>query len=254
MQTVGLKLKARICKLFSTEVEYLSHVVSKHGVATDPKKIDAVKTWLKQSNVSELRSFLGFCGYCRRYIAKFSEFARPLHKLTEKGKIFSWSVDCQNAFERLKHCLTTAPVLAHPDFTKSFILDTDASGTAIGAVLSQVQDGREKVIAFPSRSLTKAKRKYCVTRKELLDVVHFTKYFKHYLSGKQFLVRTDHSSLQWLLNFKNPEGQMARWLEVLASFDMVVQHRPGKKHAIADALSRLPCKQCNHCNIPTLTE
>jgi len=169
MQTAGLKLKARKCKLFSTEVEYLGHVVSKHGVATDPKKIDAVKTWLKPSNVSELCSFLVFCGYYRRYIANFSEIARPLHKLTEKGKMFSWSVDCQNTFERLKHCLTTAPVLAHPDFTKPFILDTDpSSGTAIGAVLSQVQDGREKAIAFASRSLTKAERKYCVTRKELL--------------------------------------------------------------------------------------
>jgi hypothetical protein len=185
MQTAGFKLKARKCKLFSTKVEYLGHVVSKHGVATNPKKIDAVKTWLKPSNVSELRSFLGFCGYYRRYIANFSEIARPLHKLTEKEKIFSWSVDCQNAFERLKHCLTTAPVLAHPDFTKPFILDADASGTAIGAVLSQVQNDREKVIAFPSRSLTKAERKYCVTRKELLAVVHFTKYFKHYLSCKR---------------------------------------------------------------------
>ena len=165
--------------------------------------------------------------------------------------MFSWSVDRQNAFERLKHCLITTPVLAHPDFTKPFILDTDASGTAIGAVLSQVQDGREKVIAFASRSLNKVERKYCVTRKELLAVVHFIKYLKHYLSGKYFLVRTDHSSRQWLLNFKNPERQMARWLEVLASFDMVVQHRPGKKHANADTLSRLPCKQCNHCNIPT---
>ena len=130
MQTAGLKLKARKCKLFSTEVEYLSHVVSKNGVATDPKKIDAVKTWLKPSNVSELHSFLVFCGYYRRYIANFSEIARPLHKLTEKGKMISWSVDCQNTFERLKHCLTTAPVLAHPDFTKPFILDTDpSSGT-----------------------------------------------------------------------------------------------------------------------------
>lgn len=175
MQTAGVKLKARKCKRFATEV----NVVSKHGVATDPEKIDAVKTCFKPSNVSELNFFLVFCGYYRRYtgIAKFSEIARPLHELTENGKMFSWSVECQNAFERLKHSLTIAPVLAHPDFTKPCILDTDASGTAIGAVLSQVQDGREKVIAFDSRSLTKAERKYFVTRKELLSVVHFTKYF-----------------------------------------------------------------------------
>lgn len=163
-----------------------------------------MKTWLTPSNVSELRSFLGFCGYYKRYIANFSEIARPLHKLTERGRFLAgqWTAKMQLKDWSIVW-LSTAPVLAHPDVTKPFILDTDASGTAICAVLLQVQDGREKVIAFASRSLTKAERKYCVTRKELLAVLYFTKYFKHYLSGKQFLVRTDHSSLQLLLNFKN---------------------------------------------------
>ena len=137
--------------------------------------------------------------------------------------------------------MISAPFLAHPDFTKPFILDTDASSTCIGAVLSQIQDNKERVIAFASKSLSKSERKYCVTRKELLSIVTFTKYFRHYLLGRKFFIRTDHSSLRWLLNFKNPDGQMARWLEVLCSYDMDIQHRPGRKHAKADALSRLPC-------------
>lgn len=115
---------------------------------------------------------------------------------------------------------------------------------SIGAVLSQSIDGVERPVAYASRTLSKPERQYCVTRKELLAVVYFTKYFKHFLYGKQFTVRTDHSSLRWLLNFKNPEGQLARWLESLSVFDMKIEHRPGKQHANADALSRKPCKQC----------
>lgn len=135
-------------------------------------------------------------------------------------------------------------MLAHPDFSKEFILDTDASNLAIGAVLSQKFDGQERVIAFASRTLTKSERRYCVTRKELLALVYFIKYFRHYLYGKTFVVRTDHGSLRWIMNFKNPEGQLARWLEVLSTYDMKIEHRPGRLHRNADGLSRIPCKQC----------
>ena len=155
-----------------------------------------------------------------------------------------WSKECQQAFLDLKDRLCKAPVLAMPDFTHEFILDTDASNLSIGAVLSQKINDEERPIAYASRTLTKAERQYCVTRKELLAVVYFAKYFKHYLYGKQFTVRTDHSSLRWLLNFKNPEGQLARWLETLSIYKMRIEHRPGKQHANADALSRKPCKQC----------
>ena len=112
-----------------------------------------------------------------------------------------------------------APLLAHPDFSKAFILDTDASDTAIGAVLSQIHDGEERVITYTSRCLTKAERKYCVTRKELLAIVNFVKHFRHYLYGKPFVVRMDHSSLKWLLNKKDAEGQMARWVETQATYN-----------------------------------
>jgi hypothetical protein len=140
--------------------------------------------------------------------------------------------------------LTEAPILAHPDFSQPFILDTDASDVAIAAVLSQKIDGNEHVIAYASRTLSKSEKKYCVTRKELLALVYHVKHFKHYLYGKQFLARTDHGSLKWLLNFKSPEGQVARWLESLASFDMKIEHRPGRLHLNADGLSRRTCKQC----------
>ena len=240
----NLKLKAKKCALFQKSVNFLGHVVSEQGISADPSKIEAVKNWPVPQNLTEVRSFLGLCGYYRKFVCGFAGIAAPLHKLTEKGKRFQWNESCEKAFQTLKKSLIKTPVLAYPDESLNFILDTDASDTGIGAVLSQVQDGYERVIAYASRKLNKAERQYCVTRRELLAIVQFVKQFKHYLYGRKFLIRTDHGSLRWLMNFKTPEGQLARWLEVLNSFTFDIQHRPGKQHLNADALSRIPCKQC----------
>lgn len=160
--------------------------------------------------MTEVRSFLGICGYYRRIIDKFTEKAKQLTKLPEKGNAFVWTIKgMPERFCQLKGRLCNAPILAMPDFTKPFSLDTDASNFAIGAVHSQVIDGKERPIAYASLTLSKAEKQYCVTRKELLAVVHFCKYFKHYLYGKRFTVRTDHGSLRWLMRFKNPEGLRA---------------------------------------------
>jgi hypothetical protein len=218
----GLKLKAKKCHLFAKQVNFLGHVISEEGVATDPEKTAVIKNWPTPANVTELRSFLGLCSYYRRYVESFAAKAKCLHLLTEKGRPYVWTQECQDAFMLLKDLMTRAPVLGHPDFSKPLILDTDASQNAIGAVLSQMQDGKERVLAYASRALTKAERRYCVTRKELLAVVNFVKYFRHYLYGKPFLVRTDHGSLRWLMNFKEPEGQLARWLEVLSCYNMTI--------------------------------
>ena len=162
--------------------------------------------------------------------------------LTQKAAVFKWGDEEQRAFDALKDKLVTAPILGYPDTKEAFILDTDASKCAIGAVLSQVQEGKEVVIAYGSRRLTKSERNYCVTRQELLAIVWFTEHFKHYLIGKKFLLRTDHGSLRWLFRFKEPEGQMARWLERLARFDFDIEHRAGVKHGNSDGLSRVPCE------------
>ena len=139
--------------------------------------------------------------------------------------------------------MTEAPILAFPDFGKDFTLDTDASGNSIGAVLSQKIDGKERVICFGSCTLSKSERQYSITRKEMLSVVYFMKRFRHYLLGRKFLVRTDHSALKSLMKTKDPEGQTARWLETLASLNFEIQHRPGKRHTNADALSRIPVRK-----------
>ena len=196
--------------------------------------------WPTPTTVQQVQQFLGLSSYYRKFIKNFAMIAKLLHQLTERDRPFSWTKDCTSAFAELKLRLTSTPILTYPDFQLPFILDTDASNTGVGAVLSQVQAGEEKVIAYASRCLTKGERKHSVTRKELLAVVTFVRHFRHYLLGKQFILRTNHSSLKWLQSFKEPEGQVARWLECLQEFSFDVQHRKGKLHGNADSLSRYP--------------
>ena len=164
-----------------------------------------------------------------------------------KGVLFQWSPDCQTAFESLKQALIVSPVLAMPTDEDVYVLDTDASNHSIGAVVSQIQGGEERVIAYGSRTYNQAEVNYCTTRKELLAVVYFMKLFKQYLLGREFLVRTDHAALIWLQKTPDMMGQQARWQERLQEFSFNIQHRPGNKHGNADALSRRSCRRPGCC-------
>lgn len=243
LKEAGLRLKPRKCSFCRESVSYLGHIVSREGVSTDPEKTAKVTSWPTPTSVQAVQQFLGLASYYRRFVRNFAEIAKPLHRLTERGRDFTWTVECETAFATLKYRLSSAPILSFPDFSKPFILDTDASQEGIGAVLSQICEGNEQVIAYASRTLSKAERKYSVTRKELLAVVVFTKHFRPYLLGRNFALRTDHSSLTWLQNFKEPEGQLARWIEKLQEYNFTILHRQGKQHQNADALSRRPDDQ-----------
>ena len=247
LSSAGLKLKPSKCHLFRTEVAYLGHVVSESGIKPDPDKVRRVKDWPTPMSITDVRSFLGLCSYYRRFIRGFSTIAAPLNKLLEKSHRFEWDDDCQTSFEMLKQTLVSDNVMAYPNDDGMFILDTDASATGIGAVLSQLQWDEtsqkevERPVAFASRTLTRTQRRYCTTRRELLAVVCFVRHFRHFLLGRKFLIRTDHSSLRWIMSFREPTDQMARWLEILSQFEFVIEHREGKKHSNADSLSRTPC-------------
>ena len=151
--------------------------------------------------------------------------------------MFAWTKQCKGAFDELKHRLTTTPVLAYPIVSGKFMLDMDASKTGIGAVPSQEQNGQERVVAYFSQSLNRRERNYCVTRKELLAVVKATKKFHYYLYGQRFVVRTDHALLKWLFNFRQPEGQIAPWLQKLQEYDFEIVHCAERSHVNADTLS-----------------
>lgn len=246
----GLKLHPEKCQFLRKEVTFLGHRVGEDGISTEPCKVTAVRDWPTPINLRQLRGFLGLASYYRRFVQGFATIAAPLHCLLRKGEPFEWTQERREAFDSLKMALCQSPVLAPPDPHSTFLLDTDASDEGIGAVLSQPGSDGEQVVAYYSRSLSKTERRYCVTRRELLAVVESVRHFRHYLCGLPFTVRTDHAALQWLLTFREPEGQVARWIEQLQAFNYSIQHRAGEKHANADALSRRPCAQegCAHCD------
>ena len=194
----GLKMKPSKCELIKTEVLFLGHLVSPEGIKPNPKTVEAVMSWKVPSNVKEIQSFLGLCSYYRQYIENVSHIASPLTNLTKKKVKFIWDESCQSVYEMLKEKLCTAPILAFPKPGSKYILDTDASDTGIGCVLSQVQEGKEKVIAYASKKLEPKQQQYSVTRREVLAVITFMNQFRHYLLGQKILLRTDHGSIRWI--------------------------------------------------------
>ena len=244
LKSAGLKLKASKCHWFKRSVKYLGHIVSGRGIECDPQKVEAVWNWAVPQTVTHVRQFLGFAASYRKFIKEFSAVSQPLTYLTKKSVRFHWNEDCQRAFETLKQLLVTAPVLAYPTVDGEYILDTDASNWALGAVLSQIQDGEQRVLAYASHTLKPEQRNYCTTKKELLAVVTFVEHFKYYLYGAPFTICRDHASLKWLTNFKSADGMFARWLATLGKYKYQIVHRKGEHHANADALSRLPTRRC----------
>lgn len=241
----GLTVSLKKLQLCQKEVSFLGFKVSASGVQCDPEKISHIQRWPAPTNAKQVRVFLGLCGYLRRHIRGYAALAKPLTKLTEKHRQFSWGPAEQTAFEELKAALASPPVLALPVFSDEsppFVLDVDASGSAIGGCLMQ----GDRVIAYASRTLTKAERQYSVTKRELLAVVWASNHFRQYLLGRRFLLRTDHSALQWLFNMKDPTGQLARWVLQLSEMEFDIVHRRGALHNNADALSRYPHTATDH--------
>jgi len=243
----NLKMKPKKCDFFRKEVKFLGWIVNEQGVGVDPPKIKTIMEWPTPTTVKQLQAFIGLVNYHRNYIPKFAVIAAPLHRQTTK-KHLEWSMEERDAFEALKLSLVSPPLVGFPDPDKTFVLDTDASDIAIGCELGQVElselgeilDTEWTTIEYNSVSLSPSQRRYCATRKELLAIVYFCHEYRHYLSGKRFFVRTDHFALTWLCGFKNPQSQLARWIEQLQQYDMVIVYRRGKQHLNADALSRRP--------------
>jgi hypothetical protein len=239
----GLKLGREKCVFAKNQIQFLGHVVSEEGIKPDPQKLELLKDWPIPRTKKDVRSFVGFASYYRKFIAKFSEIAQPLHKIMNEKSEYIWEEKQQQAFDKLREELLKEAVLQHPNFSNEFIVSTDASGGGLGAILSQIDNqGRERPIAFASKSLIGAQHNYCATDLELLAVKWaVTQKFKQYLLGRKFTVITDHEALKFLLNKEgeNLSKRMQRWILSLTGYDFKIEYKPGKKHQNVDALSRM---------------
>ena len=239
----NLRLKPKKCMFLRPKVPYLGHIISREGVSPDTEKVDKVKYYPIPASPTEVRQFLGLASYYRRFMKDFAKVAKPLYSLTCKDAEFKWTRVCQDAFEALKRLLVTAPVLAYPQFGEGikFVLETDASTSGLGAVLSQKQqDGRLHPVAYASRKLQPAEENYAITELETLGIVWAVKYFRPYLLGHKVIVYSDIAACMSLLNCSNPSPKLARWAMIVQEMDLTIKHRSGKNNANADTLSRLP--------------
>jgi hypothetical protein len=208
-------------------------------VKPDVKRIEAVKEYPKPKTTGELKGFLGLVGYYLRFIPNFSKIAKPLTELLKKDTPYVWDDKTEEAFISLKTLLTTEPLLQYPDFTQPFILTTDDSNDAIGAVLSHGPIGKDPPNAFASRTLNKAERNYPTVEKELLAIVWGCKYFRQYLYSRKFTIVTDHHPLTWIFNVKDPSSRLLRWRLKLEEYEYEVVYKKGSHNTNADALSRI---------------
>ena len=251
LHEAGLKVNAKKCHFLKHRIKYLGHIVSEDGISTDPEKVEVVKSWPVPKDVKDLQRFLGFVGYYRRFIKNFSKIAHPLHLLLQgTGKCnkrkrrpqfpFQWGEAQQKAFEMLIECCSSSPVLAYADYSKPFVLHTDASRDGLGAVLYQEVDGKLRVIAFASRSAQKTEQNYPVHKLEFLVLKWaITDKFHDYLYGNRFTVKTDNNPLTYVLTSAKLDATGQRWVSQLGSYQFDIEYRSGKKNIDADALSRI---------------
>ncbi len=233
-------IKLTKCHFGQREVNYLGHTINEHGVSPDENKLKVIKDFPYPTNLTELRSFLGMLNYYNQFIEDFAHIAAPLYDLTRKEIKFEMNEQRREAVDKLKQKLLTAPILRHPNFQSPFTIYTDASNVAVGVVLAQQdENGIEYVVAYGSRALSSAERKYTTTERECLAVLYGVKIFRPYIYGIRFTVITDHGSLTWLFKLRDPEGRLGRWSLKLQGMDMKIEHRAGTKHGNVDGLSRV---------------
>lgn len=228
--------KSRFCM---RSLKYLGYIVDEKGIRPDPEKISAIEDYPVPKTVKDIRRLIGLTGWYRRFIPDFASISAPITALVKKGctKIV-WTTEAQEALVRIKVALTSAPVLANPNYDLPFIIQTDASDAGMGAVLVQGDGEEERVIAYWSQKLSSAQRKYQTTERECLAVILAVEKFRPYIEGVKFTVITDHASLLWLRNLKDPTGRLGRWALRLQPYDFALKHRKGKFMVVADALSR----------------
>ncbi|KAM2163257.1 hypothetical protein ACFX1Q_040963 [Malus domestica] len=242
----NLVLNWEKCHFMVKQGIVLGHIVSEKGIEVDKSKIDLVHHLPSPTLVREVRSFLGHAGFYRRFIKDFSKMSNPLCRLLQKDVPLQFDEECELAFKQLKEKLTSAPIIAPPDWSLSFELMCDASNYALGAVLGQRKDKQPHVIYYASRTLNDAQLNYSTTEKELLDVVFALDKFRSFLIGTKMIVYTDRAALKYLLTKKEAKSRLIRWMLILQEFDIEIRDKKGSKNVVADHLSRMVHEEHEH--------
>ena len=256
----GLKLKPRKCEFFKSKIAYLGHIVSAKGIETDPKKVEAVKNWTFPKTVTDVRSFLSFTYYCRRFIKDYAKVARPLNILisgentAKKKKLMEWDEQCQKVFDALKDLCTSTPILAYADYKKEFQLHTDACEKGLGGVLYQKdKNGLQRVIAYASRSLSHTERNYPAHKLKFLALKWAVKdRFHEYLYGGKFDVFMDNNPLTYILTSAKLVACGQRWVASLVNYNFRLFYKTGRLNVEADALSRIPTNSYHELKSPVV--
>lgn len=236
----GLTINPSKVQLCKQSLKFLGHVISPGKCQPDPEKVRAVEEYPTPTSVKQLQAFLGLVGYYRTFIPRFSDIAKPLTTLLKKNAPWRWDQPQRGAFKSLKSWLTEEAVVALPDLNRPFIIETDASGIGIAAVLLQEKDGHLRPVSFISRTLTEAESNYTVQEWECLAVVWALDKFRPYIEFAHFEVHCDHASLSWMFHTEQTSSRVKRWVLRLQGFKCTVKHRRGKANIPADALSRCP--------------
>lgn len=248
LRKANLKIQPDKCEFLRKEVAYLGHLITEDGVKPNPSKVACIKNFPTPKCAKDIKSFLGLAGYYRRFIPNFAKVSKPLTKLLQKDIPFIFNSECTSAFNELRNALISDPILIYPNFDETFILTTDASAFAIGAVLSQGPISKDLPIAYASRTLCSAETKYSTIERELLAIVWAVKHFRPYLFGRKFTLVTDHRPLTWLFSIKDPGSRLARWRLKLEEYDYNIVYKPGKINKNADALSRIKINHFKSCS------
>ena len=245
LKKTGLKINLKKCKFFRTQVLHLGHLITSQGIRPDPDKLEKLPDWPKPTTLKTLKSFLGYASYFRSYLQNFAEHSRPLYDLTKLNNKFIWTESCDKAFNSIKEKLRVAQMLHYPNYSKEFLVVTDASSTALGAVLMQRDDHTQKIlpIEYASKTLNSAQSKYSVTDLEAHAVDFGLKKFRYQIAGYPIRVICDHKPLLGLFKTKNlndVSARMARLIIRVQSYDPKISYIRGDSNNLADFLSRLP--------------
>ena len=238
LRNAKLYCKPKKCLFATTRLQFLGHIVENGTITADPEKTKAVEDMKPPRNVHDVRSFIGFANYFRKYIKNFSELALPLHKLTHKHATFTWTPAEQYAWEGMKKALTSTPVLQLPDWTKSFVIQTDASDVAIGGALLQEHEEGRVVVAYRTKVLSETQKNWPTHERELWAIVDAVTDWRPYIQNRHFIVETDHKPLIALIDQPNLSHKQARWVTKLADYNFKLKYVQGKSQYIADCLSR----------------